>query len=160
MADFDLSQTVWCLHHTVAEVSPTQIPPAHTTGANTDVTLKFTRQEPAQYPNLPFSMQGAWYRGEIILDDPHSANLDKTRGQYWAKVFPGTHEDRHGVLIIQENYALPPTPTTNGEAPIRLFTGQYVANDKRFIGHGADNWAWGLFAFTLTEGACAPSLNP
>jgi hypothetical protein len=172
MSDLDLTQGYWCLHHAFSVLTePGKMLPAHTTGTNTDVTLRFTALELILSPRAPLvevelldligamAMNGTWYIGEIIFDDPQSAALDKTRGQYWAKVFPGTHDDRHGVLIIQQNYALPGTPITNEEDPVRLFTGQYVAKDNQFFGHGADNWAGELFTFTLTQGACRPSLK-
>ena len=179
MSNLDLTKENWCLHHMLSiekNSAAMDQAPAYIHGANTDVTLQFTAIDLSLAPSTPvmdenlknlisaMAMQGTWYRGEVIADDPHSAVLDKTRGQYWAKVFPETHEDRHGILIIQQNYALPASPPTNGETPVRLFTGQYILKDdpkkSHFFGHGADNWAWGLFSFTLTPGACAPSLIP
>jgi hypothetical protein len=147
--------------------------PALINGANTDVTLSFSALDLTIASNPPvekenplyalignMAMQGAWYLGTTIADDPNSVQWDTNRGQYWAKVFPATHENHHGILIIQQNFPLPGNPLTNGQPSVRIFMGHYSQADNLFFGHGADNWANELFSFTLKPGACDPSIVP
>jgi len=173
MANLDLTRESWCLHHlnsTVPTASGIIGNPALTTGANTDVTLNFSALDLTIASNPPveeenplyalignMAMGGAWYLGTIIADDPNSAQLDNNRGQYWAKVFPATHDDFHGILIIQQDFPLPGQQPTNRQPSVRIFMGHYFEADNLFFGHGADNWANELFSFTLKPGACDPS---
>jgi hypothetical protein len=140
------------------------MPPALPSGTNTDFLIRFELADPgilAQEPAPPeplMALQGTWYRGHVALKED-DLDTDFHKGHVWAKVFPGTHQDRHLLQIIQENFALPATPVTNGNPQVRMYVGQYNPDQGFFDGHGADNWAWssGLFTFTLKPEQCPPS---
>ena len=165
MSEVDLAVGCWRLHHMSPVVtSASEMPAPLPTGPNTDVLLSFAVANPGFVdsevePGVKqlFAVRGTWYLGSIVLNDPkHDAyDTDWHRGNYWAKVFPATYDTRYSVLLFQERFALPGDPATyTGEFPVRVFTGRYLADKQHFFGHGADNWAWESFTFTLTPEDC------
>jgi len=159
MAEFDLTQGRWRFHQSLGIATPpTAMDAPRPDGSNTDVLLYFTVQDPGFTLADPPPSGGALmavhetrYRGFVALQEDPLDN-DFQLGHLWAKVLPGTHDSFDLVHIIREGFALPATPITNGELPVRIYTGRYTLPGGYFAGYGADNWAGsgGLFTFTLT----------